>query len=401
MEKISSFTLEYSFLSNDHICLVHYEGLLYASVTHAFQAARSSDQSVKEKISKIHDLESMYEIAETIEDPPGWLKARGRIMEVIIRDKFRRNPVLRQRLSDTKNSLLVNSYEDATNPNNLYWGTVGERGENTIGKILMKIRSDIKNEIELDNWILVTFDLIKDDSEIPTIILHEYKNNKKLRRVALEDKSYYIIGSAVDCDLRLSHNSIDSYHAALAHEKQLGLILIDLNSVSGTFLKGTKIRKSIPAPLDQNEIIYFGDKKKYYEVEIDYEYVRRECEKKITDIDRELELLEMMQNPSKNPEAIKESLGLVKTSKIYVENLPRKSCNEKDIKELFVTLGEIVEVDISRNKQRSQAYVTFKNFKSAESATKWNGMIFHGKRLNISLEKKRKRSRSRSSSSNM
>ena len=120
MEKISTFTREYSFLSNDHICLVHYEGLLFSSVAHAFQAARASDQALKERISKIEDIESMYKLAETINDPPRWMKNRTKIMEILIRDKFRRNPMLRQRLAETGNLILLNSYENSENINNLY-----------------------------------------------------------------------------------------------------------------------------------------------------------------------------------------------------------------------------------------------------------------------------------------
>ena len=396
MESINSFTLENSFLNNDHICLVHSDGLLFPSVTHAFQAARSETQEIKEKISKIHDFESMYEIAETIEDPPRWSKTRGKIMEILIRDKFRRNPVLRQRLSETGTILLTNSYDSAENPNNLFWGVVNGRGENFIGKILMKIRSDIANDTELENWLLLTFELVKEKSEIPQIILHVYRNEKRLKKLYLEDKPFYTIGSALDCDLKFSHNSIDSYHAVIAHDKSLGVVLIDLNSSSGTFIEGNRVKKSIPAPLYQNDTVLFGEKQKVYKIEIDYEYVQRECEKKISDVDKELKMLELLQNPSKDPESIKESLGLVKIPKVHVENITRKNCNEKDLKELFASLGEIVNIDIPRRSSGYEAFVTFKSYESADNATKWNGMSFNGKRLSISIYKRKNRSRSRS-----
>ena len=398
MEKITSFTREYSFLSNDHVCLVYYDGLLFSSVTHAFQAARAVDPETRERISKIEDLESMYEVAETIEDPPRWGKTRGKTMEVLLRDKFRRNPALRERLTETGAALLVNSYDTTENPNNLFWGAVGERGENLIGKILMKIRQDVKNDTELDKWLLQTFDLITESADIPRIILHEFRNERKLRRIYLENKPYYVIGSAIDCDVKFTHNSIDSYHAVLAHDKHFGVILIDLNSSTGSFLKENRIRKSIPAPIDENEFISFGEKLKVFQVEVDYDCVRRECKKKISEVEEELKMLEMMQNPMKNIESVKEKLGISKTTRIYIDNIVRKARSEKDLRELFGSLGEISEVYIPR-RNSSEAYVNFKKIESANAAVKWNGMVFHGKRLVISLDKSRDRSRSRSFSS--
>lgn len=398
IEKIVSFTREYSFLSNDHTCLVHYDGLLFSSVTHAFQAARSADQEIKERISKIEDIESMYKIAETIEDPPRWVKDRKKIMEVLIRDKFRRNPVLRQRLQETNNKLLINSYVSAENPNNLFWGTVDERGENIIGKILMKIRADLISDTELDKWLLLTFDLITEVSDIPRIVLHEFRSHRKLRKICLENKPYYTIGSGIDCDLKFSHNSIDTYHAVLLHDKQLGLVLIDLNSTTGTFIKDSRIKKCIPAPLEENEEILFGEKKKTFFLEIDYERVRKECEKKIEDVDEELKMLEMMQNPSRNIEVVKEKLGVIGSKRIFVDNIVRRARNEKDLKELFASIGEITEVYVPR-RGSNEAYINFSKFEMANAAVKWNGMMFHGRRLEIRIDKTRKRSRSRSFSS--
>ena len=241
----------------------------------------------------------------------------------------------------------------------------------------------------------MTFNLITEPSDIPRIILQEYRNDRKLKKIYLEDKPFYTIGSAISCDLKLTHNSIDSYHSVLAHDKSLGVILIDLNSSTGSFIKGIRIRKSIPAPLEENEIISLGEKQKVYQIEINYDHVRREYEKKINDVDKELKMLEMIQNPTKDLERVKQTLGIGKVKKIYVDNVVRKARNEKDIRELFASIGEIEEVYIPRRRSY-EVYVTFKTFDAADAAVKWNGMIFNGKRLAISLDKSRRRSRSRS-----
>lgn len=393
MDKITDFFNQNSFLNNDHICLVHYDGLLYASVTHAFQAARATSESLREQISNIHDIESMYEIVENLEDPPEWNKNRVKIMEMLIRDKFRRNHILRERLGETGSALLQNSYQSEPNPSNLFWGTVNERGENTIGKILMKIRSDIQKECELENWILCTFDLITEVSEMPRIILHVFKNEEKLRKIYLEDKRFYTIGTALDCDLKFRQESISAYHSIILFDKSLGLLIIDLNSTTGTYINSNRIKKSIPAPLESNDTLYFGEKTKKYKVEICIEHVKREYEKRLRAIDKELQTLETLQNPGKNIESVRESLGMNKVRKVRVENLPKKICFEKDLRELFGSLGEFEYVDVSI--RRFEATLKFKTQQAADAAVKWNGMNVQNRRLKISYYTQAARSRSR------
>lgn len=391
IDKISSFTSQYSFLSNDHICLVHYEGLLYASVTHAFQAARCQSPELRESISKMHDIEPMFSLVEEIDDPANWSQIRVRIMEILIRDKFRRNHILRQRLIETGSSIIQNSYEDNSNPSNSFWGTVNERGENVVGKILMKIRTDIEKDIELENWILLTFDLITDITEMPRIILHEIKRDERIRRIYLEDKRFYTVGTALDCDLKFTHSSIEAYHAVLLFDRGLGLVIIDLNSTSGTYINLLRLRKSIPAPVEVDDYITFAEKRKKYKVEIYVEHVRREYERRIRDIDRELKLLDDMQNPQKNVEELKSGLGMNKVRKVRVENIPRKMCSDEEVKELFKSLGSIEDVWVCG--RRFEAQVKFTDQKAADSAVKWDGMMVQGRRIKIKYDRERSRSR--------
>jgi len=43
----------------------------------------------------------MYNVARTIEDEEGWAQRRLKVMEKILRDKFRRSRDLRERLAAT------------------------------------------------------------------------------------------------------------------------------------------------------------------------------------------------------------------------------------------------------------------------------------------------------------
>jgi predicted NAD-dependent protein-ADP-ribosyltransferase YbiA (DUF1768 family) len=51
----------------------------------------------------------MYNVARTIEEPEGWAYKKLKVMEVITRDKFRRNKDLRDRLSVTENREIINT----------------------------------------------------------------------------------------------------------------------------------------------------------------------------------------------------------------------------------------------------------------------------------------------------
>jgi predicted NAD-dependent protein-ADP-ribosyltransferase YbiA (DUF1768 family) len=60
----------------------------------------------------------------------------------IVRTKFNQNTDIRERLIDTGDAILV----EENNWNDVYWGTVNGEGLNHLGKILMKIRSEICDE---------------------------------------------------------------------------------------------------------------------------------------------------------------------------------------------------------------------------------------------------------------
>ena len=64
-------------------------------------------------------------------------------MEEILRAKVKQNPYVKQKLLQTKGYTIV---EDS--PKDSFWGWGKERdGHNQLGKIWMKIRSELMNEI--------------------------------------------------------------------------------------------------------------------------------------------------------------------------------------------------------------------------------------------------------------
>lgn len=72
-----------------------------------------------------------------------------------------------------------------------------------------------------------------------------------------------------------------------------------------------------------------------------------ESEKK--NLEREMKILEKLDNPDLDVDTLKSTLGLIKEDTIYVSNLPY-SCTEKDLSELFGDCGKIVSIRIPENR---------------------------------------------------
>ena len=85
-------------------------------------------------------------------------------MEQLTRDKFRRNPDIRERLKQTQDRPLINAIADKhahsldfESSDNLLWGRIGKQGENQLGLILEKVRTSINSDFELEDWLSSLF----------------------------------------------------------------------------------------------------------------------------------------------------------------------------------------------------------------------------------------------------
>lgn len=124
---IDEFVGHFDFLDNDYPALVYYENIMYPSVNAAFQAARTNQVFIREKLARIDTPNELWSIAADIEDPPNWEAERLRIMELLLRDKFRRNKEFREKLAYTQQMKIVYKVTDSI-PSNLYWGQHKNRG---------------------------------------------------------------------------------------------------------------------------------------------------------------------------------------------------------------------------------------------------------------------------------
>lgn len=141
LNKITKFRDEYRFLSNFFICKIEYNGLTYRSVEHAFQAQKVLNPSIRQYVSKIHSPVDARRYMRSVELRPDWEVVKLAIMTDLVRQKFTKYSALKKLLLDTDDKEIIeeNDWHDD------YWGVYKGKGNNHLGKIIMKIRSELKN----------------------------------------------------------------------------------------------------------------------------------------------------------------------------------------------------------------------------------------------------------------
>jgi len=138
---ISSFRGDHAFLSNFHPSPVAFEGDTYPTVEHAFQAAKSLDPEVRRRIGSAPTPAAAKARGKRCELRPDWERVKLGVMEACLRAKFA-DPALRARLLATGDEELV----EENRWNDRYWGTCRGKGQNHLGKLLMKIRGEIRRD---------------------------------------------------------------------------------------------------------------------------------------------------------------------------------------------------------------------------------------------------------------
>jgi ribA/ribD-fused uncharacterized protein len=136
---IGEFKDEYEFLSNFCKCEINYEGIHYPSSEHAYQAAKTLDVNERNIIVGLK-TGAAKKYGKNLILRDNWNKIKPRIMYDILKIKFS-NKYFIQYLLDTRNLYL----EEGNWWNDTYWGVCKGVGKNVLGKLLMKIREEIRN----------------------------------------------------------------------------------------------------------------------------------------------------------------------------------------------------------------------------------------------------------------
>jgi ribA/ribD-fused uncharacterized protein len=111
----------------------------YPTVEHFFQAMKTTDKAERAKILAAKTPAEAKRIGKTVTLRKNWNQIREEVMETGLRAKFQQNPELKKKLLETKDADLIegNTWGDT------FWGQVDGKGENNLGKLLMKIRDEL------------------------------------------------------------------------------------------------------------------------------------------------------------------------------------------------------------------------------------------------------------------
>jgi N-glycosidase YbiA len=138
-DDITTFREEHEFLSNFWPCSIRFEGKVYPTVEHAFQAAKTDDEDERRRIREASYAGKAKKLGRAVRLRKDWESVKLGIMEALLREKFA-DPELRALLLATGERKLV----EGNDWNDRYWGVCRGQGKNHLGKLLMRVREDLR-----------------------------------------------------------------------------------------------------------------------------------------------------------------------------------------------------------------------------------------------------------------
>ena len=137
--KIDKFDgTEYAFLSNFYSSPITYEGIVYPTVEHMFQALKSLDQKQRIKIANAATPGQAKRLGRQVALREDWEEVKVDVMRTALQLKFT-DPTLRQQLINTGEAELI----EGNTWNDRFWGVCQGTGKNMLGTLLMELRSSL------------------------------------------------------------------------------------------------------------------------------------------------------------------------------------------------------------------------------------------------------------------
>lgn len=147
---INDFRGDYRWLSNFHECKVLYDGDVYPSTEHAYQAAKAPRTSglrtqLTAFATPVLKCREAKTLGGTLPLRGDWEQVKYGVMYAVCLDKFTRHVDLAKLLLSTGNAALI----EGNHWGDTYWGVCNGVGLNNLGNILTSIRAllwQIKNQ---------------------------------------------------------------------------------------------------------------------------------------------------------------------------------------------------------------------------------------------------------------
>ncbi len=133
---IDSFRDEYFFLSNFYPVEIKLDGIVYPNAESAFQAQKTLDVEERRNFSMLKNPVQAKRLGRKVKLRDDWEEVKLDIMTEVVSQKFLQHPHLIEMLLQTGDEELVEGNK---------WDVCKGKGENHLGKILMKIRDVYKS----------------------------------------------------------------------------------------------------------------------------------------------------------------------------------------------------------------------------------------------------------------
>jgi hypothetical protein len=109
-----------------------------------YQAAKTFDEAEKNLIHQAKGSNEARLLGQKVTFRSDWDQVKDIVMEECLIAKFLQHKDIRDQLIATGEEELI---EDTTSSNDMYWGCGTDgTGQNKLGKILMKVRKELKGE---------------------------------------------------------------------------------------------------------------------------------------------------------------------------------------------------------------------------------------------------------------
>jgi len=134
-----SFRDNLAFLSNFYPAETEYEGVVYPTAEHAYQAAKTSSPTSRRMILSCRTPGQAKRLGKRLESPY-WDRRKVGVMRRILKSKFKNSDLMLKLHFDTPREIIeYNPWHDT------FWGrctcpTHRGRGQNWLGELLMEVR---------------------------------------------------------------------------------------------------------------------------------------------------------------------------------------------------------------------------------------------------------------------
>lgn len=146
----------YGAFSNLYRRPIEFEGEVFATSEHAYQAGKARKPEVRRWLMEAPSPSLLAMAAHGLyywDVAPGWSKFKFDRMRKVLAAKYTQHDDLRSLLLSTGEHQLIES-ATVDNDVNRLWGEVNGVGQNMLGKMLMDLRSEMRNPTNrMDDWL--------------------------------------------------------------------------------------------------------------------------------------------------------------------------------------------------------------------------------------------------------